>query len=114
MRRRFFLKLIGVVVIAPSLPVPAKFVLETPWFMYRGHKFRKDVTQKPFGECIQIYTELEIRGKRYCNAVLIDKDDYKYRDMYLDNMIHGIERMKRKLQKAHPVPLQAPERPVEA
>lgn len=93
MKRRNFLKLIGAVVLAPSLPVLAKPALETGWFMYRGYRFRKDIRMMPYGEVVQIYTEVEIRGERYCNAVLIDLCDYKYRDMYLDSMIYGIERL---------------------
>lgn len=100
MKRRSFLKLIGVVFIAPSLPIPAKASPVSPWFIYKGYKFRKDIRLTPIGEVIQIYTEVEICGERYCNAVWIDKDDYKYRDMYLDNMIHGLNRTKQKLGAA--------------
>lgn len=96
MERRSFLKLIGAVVLAPSLPIPTKTLPVSPWFIYKGYEFRKDIVLKPFGECIQLYTEVEIYGERYCKAVLIDEGDYKYRDMYLDNMIHGINRMRQK------------------
>lgn len=107
MRRRSFLKLIGAIAIAPALPVSAavsaKPALEAGWFMYRGYKFRKDIRLLPVGEVVQIYTQVEINGEPYHNAILVDKEDYEKsinRNMYLDSMVHGINRMKQKLGAA--------------
>lgn len=100
MKRRSFLKLIGVVVLAPSLPALGKSLPkpEWGWFRYRGYRFRKDIRMMPFGEVIQLYTRIEINGEWYHNAILIDKEDYsKYKDECLDSMVHAIERKKRRL-----------------
>jgi len=100
MKRRTFLKLIGAIAIAPALPIPKQVSVASPWFIYKGHKFRKDIMPQ-YSYCVQIYTEEEILGQRYCNAILIDKDDYKYRDMYLDNMICAMHRKRQSVSNSN-------------
>lgn len=98
MQRRNFLKLIGAVVLAPSLPISV-VKSEWGWFKYKGYRFRKDLLLK-YGGVIQLYTTIEINGKWYHNAVWMDKDDWKHtatKNMYLDSMVQGIEKMKRRL-----------------
>ncbi len=90
MRRRAFLKLVGVALVTPCLPaVP----VESPYFIYRGYRFRKDVRPEFHGGVIQLYAEVNIHGERYCNAFLIEPEHYdKQRDMYCDCMIKTFER----------------------
>ena len=85
MYRRQFLQLVGVVVLAPSLPEPS------PWFIYRGYRFRKDIRRG----CFQLYSEEVIRGEKYRFAYLIDPEVYdKCRNIYCDSIIVGFERIK--------------------
>ncbi len=88
MKRRAFLRLVGVALVTPCLPA-----VESPYFIYRGYGFRKDVRPEFHGGVVQLYAEVEIRGERYCNAFLIGPEVYeKCRDMYCDCMIKAFER----------------------
>lgn len=77
MNRRELIKAVAAVVFIPSLPIgreplPMAFPIR---FKYNGFDVRVNEVWKMGIPCRQIYAEKTIRGKRYCGAILFDKED---------------------------------------
>lgn len=93
MNRRNFLKLVGVVLVAPSLPLPAPH-LESGEFIYRGYKFVKSTLPQKCN-----VTQLYLQVGTFRIVTLIEPEYFdKCRNMYCDSQIRRVERYKTRIK----------------